>query len=182
MKIHTTALALTICGGLLVSTAAAQNTTTDRLDSKTSGTSVRASQLIGMNIENSSEKSVGEINDIVINSRTGEIQYVAVTYGGFLGLGNKMFAVPFEAFTVKRDPDDPNDANDLVLVLNVTEKQLEGAKGFDEDHWPSFADESFTNGLYKRYGVKRRWADRRNRGIDVRVNRSGVEVDVNHDN
>lgn len=67
------------------------------IDSKTSGHSVRASKLIGMNIENSKEENVGEINDIVLDSKSGKIQYLAVTYGGFLGLGNKMFAVPFEA-------------------------------------------------------------------------------------
>lgn len=124
-----------------------------KLDSKTMGSGLRASKLIGMNIENSQEKNVGEINDIVLNSRTGEIEYVAVTYGGFLGVGNKMFAVPFEAIKCKIDPDDHDDH---ILVMNVTEKQLEGAQGFDEDHWPNFADKSFTDDLYKRYGVKRR--------------------------
>jgi sporulation protein YlmC with PRC-barrel domain len=146
------------------------------LDSKTSGTSVRASRLIGMNIENSQQKGVGEINDIVLDAKTGEIQYVAVTYGGFLGVGNKMFAVPFEAFTVQQDPDDPNDHDDYVLVLDVTEKQLEGAEGFDEDNWPNFADKTFTNELYKRYDVNRNRRDRRK--IDVSVGENGVDVDI----
>lgn len=151
------------------------------LDRKTSGSSVRASKLIGMNIENSQEKNVGEINDIVMNSRTGEIQYLAVTYGGFLGVGNKMFAVPFEAVRVTKDPDDPNDPDDYVLVLDVTQKQLEGAKGFDEDHWPNFADKSFTDELYKRYNVRHNWdrsRDLRDRKVDVNVSRNGIDVDV----
>ena len=196
------AVEATTCGALLVATVLAQDTTTrnrgqenrirDRantraglLDFKTSGNSVRASKLIGKNIENSQQKNVGEINDIVLNADTGEIQYLAVTYGGFLGVGNKMFAVPFEAIKVQRDPDDPDDPDDYVLVMNVTQKQLEGAKGFDEDNWPTSADKNFMNALYKRYDVKRRWDDRRNRNrdrdVDVRVNRNGVDVDVDSD-
>ena len=149
------------------------------LDSKTTGSSVRVSKLIGMNIENSQEKNIGEIQDIVLNARTGEIQYVAVTYGGFLGLGNKMFAVPFEAIKVQSDPDDRNDADDYILVMDVTKKQLQGAKGFNEENWPNFADETFTGDLYKRYRVKRNRQRRdRIRDVDVRVNRNGVDVDV----
>jgi sporulation protein YlmC with PRC-barrel domain len=181
------ATALTV-GALMVSVTVAQDGATLKrnrinagkraglLDSKTSGTSIRASQLIGMNIENSQQKGVGEVNDIVLDARTGEIQYVAVTYGGFLGVGNKMFAVPFAAFEVRQDPDDPDDYDDLVLVLDVTEQQLEGAKGFDEDHWPNFADENFTNDLYRRYDVKRNRPERRK--IDVSVGGNGVDVDV----
>lgn len=188
-------LALALCGALVASVFA-QDTTARRqnrnrinthtraglVDDKTTGNSVRASKLIGQNIENLQGQNVGEIKDIVLDARTGRIQYVAVTYGGFLGLGNKMFAVPFEAITAQRDPDDPDDADDYVLVLNVTKEQLEGAKGFDEDHWPNFADREFTDELYKRYGVNRRW-DRgdRDRDVDVRVDRAGVDIDVDRD-
>ena len=146
-----------------------------QLDSKTHGANIRVSQLTGMNIQNAQGKSVGEINDLVLNTNNGKVQYAAVTYGGFLGIGNKMFAVPFEAFKFMPDP---NDADETVLVLNVTQQQLEGSVGFDENNWPDFADEEFTAGLYKRYGVQR---NMKNRGehVDVNVDRSGVDVDVN---
>lgn len=174
MKIMKTLFAAMMCGGLLIATVAADDATTKtrtgKLDSKLTGTGIRASKLIGLNIENSQEKNVGEINDIVLNSKTGKIEYVAVTYGGFLGVGNKMFAVPFEAIQCKPDPDD---RDDHVLVMNVTQKQLEGAKGFDEDNWPNFADRNFTDELYRRYNVKRR-----DREVNVDVSRRGVDVDV----
>ena len=146
------------------------------MDDKTTGADIRASQLIGMNIQNSQDEGVGEVNDIVLNARTGRVRYLAVTYGGFLGVGNKMFAVPFEAFKVRQDP---NDKDSYVLMLDVTQKQLEGAQGFDEDHWPDFADRSFTSELDKRYGIDRqRIRRRRNPDVDVDVNRNGVDVDV----
>tara|TARA_R110002111_G_scaffold153375_1_gene220243 strand:+ start:233886 stop:234863 length:978 start_codon:yes stop_codon:yes gene_type:complete len=135
-----------------------------QLDDKTTGANIRASQLSGMNIQNSQGKSVGEINDIVLDSSQGKVRYAAVTYGGFLGVGSKMFAVPFEAFKVQQNP---KDQDEYVLVLNVTQEQLEGAQGFDNEHWPNFADPKFTKDLHKRYGV------------DIRVKRNGLDVGIN---
>lgn len=133
-----------------------------RLDERTSGATVRASKLIGMEIQNAEGKEVGEINDLVIDASNGRLRYAAVTYGGFLGFGNKMFAVPFEAFRFQPDPED---RNEVVLLLNVSEQQLEGAVGFDEDSWPNFGDRNFTQDLDRRYGVERRMQQRQ-RGVD----------------
>ncbi len=144
-----------------------------QLDDKTTGAMIRASQLTGMNIENSQGESVGEVNDIVLDANNGRVKYLAVTYGGFLGLGDKLFAVPYEAFACHQDPDD---ADEHVLVLDVTQKQLEGAQGFDQDHWPNFADRTFTQDLDDRYGIDRK--NLRDRALDVDVNRDGVDVDV----
>lgn len=63
-----------------------------------------------------------------------------------------MFAVPFDAIKTKTDL---QDAGKYVLVLNVTQSQLEGAQGFDQDHWPDMADKNLAMELDKRYGVKR---------------------------
>src|SRR3954467_13755835 len=123
-----------------------------KLDRRTSGSNVRASQLVGANIQNDNGESVGEINDLVIDGSSGRVRYAAVTYGGFLGMGSKLFAVPFDAFHVKKKS---NNSNDYVLVLNVTKQQLEGARGFDKDNWPDFADRSMTRELDQRYNVDR---------------------------
>ncbi|TWU16537.1 PRC-barrel domain-containing protein [Allorhodopirellula heiligendammensis] len=124
-----------------------------RLDSKTRGSNIRASQLLGLNIQNPQGESLGEINDLVINATTGKIRYAAVTYGGFLGMGDKLFAVPFEAFKVQVDPED---RDDYVMVLDVTQKQLDGQQGFDQDNWPNMGDRQWAMDLDKRYGVERK--------------------------
>jgi sporulation protein YlmC with PRC-barrel domain len=126
----------------------------NKLDKKTTGATIRASQLIGTNLKNSNGDSVGEIKDLVIDN-TGKVRYAAVTYGGFLGVGSKLFAVPFEAFHVSHNPNDRNDRNDYVLTLDVTKDQLSGAQGFDSDRWPDFADTNFTQDLDRRYKVSR---------------------------
>lgn len=145
------------------------NTAAGQIDSATRGPLFRASQLIGMGIQNNAGKNVGNINDLVLDASSGKIRYAAVTYGGFLGIGNKMFAVPFEAFKFQRDP---NNAERSVLVLNVTEQQIEGAEGFDEENWPDFANANFTSDLDRRYGVDpQRLRDRSGRA-DVDIERS----------
>jgi sporulation protein YlmC with PRC-barrel domain len=125
-----------------------------KLDDKTRGATIRASQLMGQDIKNSNGDNVGEIKDLVIDG-SGKVRYAAVTYGGFIGIGSKMFAVPFEAFQVRQNPNDRNDRDDNVLTLNVTKEQLEGAQGFDNDRWPDFADNKFTQELDRRYKVDR---------------------------
>lgn len=153
----------------------AKRTAAGQLDSKTRGANIRASQLTGMNIQNPQGENVGQINDLVVDANTGRVRYAAVTYGGFLGIGNKMFAVPFEAFKVQRSGDDPGE---IVLVLDVTQEQLEGSVGFDENNWPDFADKQYTAEIYKRYKVDRLTRGDRPARVDVDVDREGVDVDV----
>ena len=135
-------------------TAASSKPGVSKLDDKTSGANVRATSLIGMNLQNSRDESIGEVKDLVIDAISGKVHYAAVTYGGFLGVGSKLFAVPFEAFRVR-----PNTSEftpgDYVLSLDVTKEQLDGAQGFDVDHWPDFANAGFTQELDRRYNVNR---------------------------
>ncbi|WP_182868551.1 PRC-barrel domain-containing protein [Rhodopirellula sp. JC639] len=185
--------ALTVFGivALLVTPAIAQDANTkDRvqrkaqrgssvgqLDQKTKGATVRASQLLGLNVYDAEGEGIAEIKDIVLDANSGRVLYAAVTYGGIFGLGDKLFAVPFKAFHVKQERDNPDD---IYLTLNVTEKQLDGAQGFDQDNWPNFADENFVSELNQRYKVK---ADRQNRSLRERLeNRDNrveeVEIDI----
>ena len=68
-----------------------------RLDDRTSGDMVRASELIGANIKNDQGEDVGEIEDLVIDSQNGRVGYAAVSYGGFLGMGERYIAIPLSA-------------------------------------------------------------------------------------
>jgi hypothetical protein len=89
----------------------------------------KASDLIGMNVRSTGgDDNVGSINDLMID-HSGQVKYVAVSFGGFLGLGDKLFAVPMEAIEfVKLGEGDDADVF---------------AQGFDKDNWPDEADRSF---------------------------------------
>jgi len=128
----------------------------------------RASQLQGMTIQNEAGKNLGNVRDIVIDTDRGQVKFMAVAYGGFLGLGSKLFAVPFEAFEFRPATKD----QDAVLLLNLNEEMLRKAPGFDADNWPNMASPQFTQAIDKHY------ADREG-GVNVKV--GPIDVDVNLD-
>jgi len=116
------------------------------------GFSILGSKFIGMEVKNLQGENLGEVKDIMIDS-TGKVRYAAVSYGGFMGMGDKMYAVPLNAFTYKRDKDMFFD--DVTLILNVTKDQLKGEKGFDNKNWPNLDDEGYRNDLDTRYNIKK---------------------------
>ena len=99
----------------------------------------RASQAMHMDVRNDHGDKLGKIEDIVLDMRLGKIRYVALSFGGFLGIGDKFFAVPWQAVAIDFDSDD----NDYFLAFDASKKDLENASGFDKDHWPDFGDQKW---------------------------------------
>jgi sporulation protein YlmC with PRC-barrel domain len=87
-----------------------------------------ATTLIGDKVYNGKSDSLGQIKDIMLNLEDGSIQYVVIEFGGFLGIGEKYFAVPFKALTL--------DTSRHAFILHQKKDVLENAPGFDKDHWP----------------------------------------------
>lgn len=125
---------------------------TNEVGTMKGGFSILGSKFIGMEVENPQGENLGEVKDIMIDS-TGRVRYAAVSYGGFMGMGDKMYAVPLDAFTYKRDKDMFFD--DVILTLNITQEQLKDDKGFDNKNWPNLDDEGYRKDLDTRYNVKR---------------------------
>ena len=102
-----------------------------------------ASTLTGDKVTNPKGESLGDLKDIMIDTDTGHIAYGVLSFGGVLGLGEKLFAVPWEALRV--------DGERHELVLNVDKERLKDAPGFDKDNWPNFADTTFTSQIRQYY-------------------------------
>lgn len=98
-----------------------------------------ATTLIGDGIKNPQGESLGDLKEIMLDTTNGKIAYAVVSYGGLLGMGDKLFAVPWSAFTI--------DYENHKLLLNVDKDRLKDAPGFDKDNWPNFADASFASSL-----------------------------------
>lgn len=111
---------------------------------------VRASKIIGINVKNKANEDLGSINDIVIDPMDGRLVYAAVSMGGFLGVGDKLFAVPWEALEC-REVD-----GEHVAILDVDKKRMENAQGFDEDHWPDMASAQWRTENDRRYNLRPR--------------------------
>lgn len=154
-------------------TAESSRSRASRLDAKMGGANARVSQIIGMTVRNNEGKDIGTVNDIVIDAASGRVRYAALSYGGFLGLGDKLFAVPWGAFEYRP----AKEGDEYHLVLNVSEEKIKSAKGFDQDKWPDFGNREFTRGLDAHYGFELRRGNRRG-GVDLRVGPGGVDVDV----
>jgi len=111
---------------------------------------VLASKLIGESVINRQNEDLGKIHELVIDAEHGRIAYAVLSFGGFLGLGNKLFAMPWTAFEFA--------SLENKLVINVDKEKLKGAPGFDENaKWPDFADRTWGAGVYHYYGYSPYW-------------------------
>ncbi len=120
---------------------------------KVRGTNVRhvmsASTLIGDKVVNANGEDLGKIEEIMIHIDSGKVAYAVLSFGGFLGIGDKLFAIPWEALSLDED--------EKEFILNVEKEKLENAPGFDKDNWPDMADRKWGSEIYSYYGYKPSW-------------------------
>jgi sporulation protein YlmC with PRC-barrel domain len=105
-----------------------------------------ADTLVGNDVYNDKDEDIGEIKEIMLDMSSGRVSYAVMSFGGFLGMGEKLFAVPWSALTL--------DTENKRFVLKVDKERLKDAPGFDKDHWPNMADQSWMNGIHSYYGTK----------------------------
>ncbi|HRX84219.1 MAG TPA: PRC-barrel domain-containing protein, partial [Phycisphaerae bacterium] len=110
----------------------------------------RSTKLIGSKVVNPEGKDLGKIEDIAVDPDSGRVAYAVLSFGGFLGIGDKYFAIPFES--LKFDPQ-----NDEKVSLAVEKSQLENAKGFDKNDWPDMANEQWARHTHESYGTEPYW-------------------------
>jgi sporulation protein YlmC with PRC-barrel domain len=108
-----------------------------------------ADSIQGDNVVNSRGDKLGEITDLMIDVPSGRVAYAVLSSGGFLGIGDKLFAIPWSALTL--------DADNKQFLLDIDEERLKNAPGFDKDHWPSMADTSWATQVHDYYGQQNYW-------------------------
>lgn len=115
----------------------------------------KASQLIGCNVTNPKNESLGCIEEIVLDSGNFVIAYAVVAHGGFLGIGDKFFAVPWRLMDI-----DQRSAEDKPRVtLSLDLEMLKSAPGFDKGKWPDVADPAWSKQVdvyYRAHGLQAR--------------------------
>ena len=108
-----------------------------------------ADTLEGDKVFNNAGDELGEITNIMIDVPNGRVAYAVLSFGGFLGMGNKLFAVPWDVLQL--------DTESKCFVLDVDREKLEAAPGFDKDHWPSMADQRWARDIHSYYGSRPYW-------------------------
>ena len=112
-------------------------------------TVLAASTLAGDAVKNSAGEDLGKIDEIMIDIPTGRVAYAVLSFGGFLRMGNRLFAVQWDVLTVDEDG--------KHFVLDVDKNRLENAPGFDKDNWSDMANPSFGARIYGYYGRTPYW-------------------------
>ena len=105
-----------------------------------------AQTLIGNDVYNHKGEDIGEIKEIMLDMQSGKISYAVLSFGGFLGLGEKLFAAPWTALTL--------DTINKRFVLNVEKERLVEAPGFNKEQWPDVADQSWSKKIHTYSGVE----------------------------
>jgi sporulation protein YlmC with PRC-barrel domain len=120
-----------------------------------------ASSIIGNKVLNPEGEQLGTIKDLVIDLDDAQIAYAVLSFGGFMGLGDKLFAIPLEALTF--------DTRDNHVILDVDKEVLRNAPGFAKDKWPDTAqyEGGWLLDIYEYYGYSPYWMP------DKQVGRSG---------
>lgn len=104
-----------------------------------------ADTLMGNDVFNDQGEDLGDIKEIMLDVRAGRISYAVLSYGGVLGIGDKLFAVPWEALTL--------DTENKRFTMDVAKERLENAPGFDKDNWPNMSDQTWAKDVHDYYGT-----------------------------
>ncbi|MBI1890079.1 MAG: PRC-barrel domain-containing protein [Burkholderiales bacterium] len=126
--------------------ATMQQNTVSRADERIWERQHRASKIIGTDVYDLQGKKIGEVRDVVLNPKQGNIDYAVVSFGGVMGVGSKYFAVPWNSLQATSDA--------TRYMLNVDKDALKSAPGFDKNRWPDMANQQWKS------EVDRYWQNR----------------------
>lgn len=99
---------------------------------------VRTKDVIGNKVFNM-EGSLGKIEEIVLDKTEGTVNYVVLSFGGILGLGEKLFTIPWKSLSYDQNKDG--------FYLNISKERLEQAPGFNKDSWPNMDQEEWRSSI-----------------------------------
>ncbi|MDM5085360.1 PRC-barrel domain-containing protein [Aeromonas rivipollensis] len=105
-----------------------------------------ASTLNGDDVYDPRGEKLGSIKELMLDIDNGKVCYAVLSFGGFLSLGEKLFAVPWSALKV--------DTENKRFIMDTTEERMKNAPGFDSDHWPNMADTSWEKSIYSYYDTR----------------------------
>lgn len=102
---------------------------------------VKAGDVIGVSVKNRMDENLGEITDIVLDKFTGQTCYVLLSFGGIMGIGEKVLAIPWKSLHHSESED--------CFLLNRTKESLKLAPTFNKDFQPENADWGVVDVYYR---------------------------------
>lgn len=104
---------------------------------------IKASQVIGVEVTNDANESLGKIEELVLDKFSGEVRYAVLSFGGILGIGDKLFALPWKALDY--------DPSQQQFVIGIAKATLQEAPGFDKHNWPDFTSKTWQSSVDRFY-------------------------------
>lgn len=106
---------------------------------------VNANSVIGVKVTNNDKENLGKIEEIMIDKSSGEVQYVVLSFGGILGMGEKLFALPWRSISYSPE--------DSAFILDMNKEKLENAPAFEKSNWPDMSDPLWKKTINSYYGI-----------------------------
>lgn len=94
----------------------------------------RTGVLIGTPVRNREGEDLGTIEEVMIDVENGHVAYLVLSFGGFLGMGDKLFAIPWDRVALKFGE------RGKFFLIPIERDRLRTAPGFDKDNWPDMSD------------------------------------------
>jgi sporulation protein YlmC with PRC-barrel domain len=121
----------------------------ERSNMHTSPSVLSTDTIRGDKVRNPTGEDLGTLKELMVDVDRGRIAYAVLSFGGVLGMGDKLFAIPWNALKL--------DNEDHAFVLHVPKDKLESAPGFDKSQWPDMADRRWATEIHSHYGYAPYW-------------------------
>lgn len=105
-----------------------------------------ATSIVGDNVCNLEEETLGTIEDLMLDLTNGSIRYAVLSTGGFLGMGDRLVAIPWKALR--------QDGENKRFILDIDAKRMKNAPGFDKNDWPNMADSTWNSSIQDYYTMR----------------------------
>jgi len=115
----------------------------------TSGRLIAADQVEGTSIYNPAGESLGSVEDVLIDKVSGKIAYAVVGFGGFLGIGDRHYPLPWEKLKYNTAMGG--------FVVDLDRRVLEGAPSYATDETVWWEDPAWGKRVYDYYGARPYW-------------------------
>ncbi len=111
-----------------------------------------ASTLMRDRVINSKGEELGKLEELMLDIDSGCVGYAVLSFGGILGIGDKLFAIPWDAMRL--------DTDRKAFILDIDRERLEKAPGFDKNNWPQTGNRDWMLEVYRFYGSEPYWQER----------------------
>ena len=118
---------------------------TTTLENRETTSLIGSDKVDGTNVYGTDQAKIGSVERVMIDKRSGKVSYAVLSFGGFLGIGDDHYPLPWESLKY--------DTNLGGYRTGITEKQLQGAPKYRTDNDWNWEDQTRTRGVNDYYGI-----------------------------